>query len=37
VVVVFFLYSLHWRGGDAVTQLVEAMRYGMEGRGFDSR
>ena len=26
-----------WEGGTAVAQLVEALRYKSEGRGFDSR
>ena len=26
-----------WKGGYAVAQLVEALRYKPEGRGFDSR
>ena len=32
-----FLGTTFWKGGHAVAQLVEALRYKSEGGGFDSR
>ena len=37
ILVLIFNYNLYFTAGTEVTQLVEALRYKSEGRGFDSR
>ena len=37
ILVLIFNYNLYFTAGTAVAQLVEALRYKSEGRGFDSR